>query len=78
MRGFFRQRRSVSPPGHPYDRTGPGEHAGSGEHAGPGARTGPGGRPRVLGVRGLRARGIRTGLRWKLSAAIALVGALVA
>lgn len=72
MRGFFRQRRSVSPPGHPYDRTGPGEHAG------PGARTGPGGRPRVLGVRGLRARGIRTGLRWKLSAAIALVGALVA
>ncbi|PPS88624.1 two-component system sensor histidine kinase CseC [Streptomyces sp. MH60] len=66
MRGFFRQRRTVSPPGHPYDHTGPGEHAG------------PGGRTRILGARGLRARGIRTGLRWKLSAAIALVGALVA
>ncbi|MBH5133184.1 HAMP domain-containing histidine kinase [Streptomyces sp. HB-N217] len=37
---------------------------------------GPGARGLLAG--GLRARGIRTGLRWKLSAAIALVGALVA
>ncbi|MFF7335259.1 two-component system sensor histidine kinase CseC [Streptomyces sp. NPDC008150] len=62
--------------------TGPGStpadvlDAGAGDTAGagPAARTGSGARNRVRAL--FRAR-FRTGLRWKLSAAIALVGALV-
>ncbi|MBZ6089107.1 HAMP domain-containing histidine kinase [Streptomyces olivaceus] len=91
MRGFFRHR-TGSPPGRPNDhdgepegrgapdgRTGPGGRfasRGPGETTGPTGLTGP---ARPTGLRRLlRGRSIRTGLRWKLSAAIALVGALVA
>lgn len=73
MRGFFR-RRSASP-GRPSEGTGPGR---PGEGRRP-VRPGRGGRPGRPAVRpGIRTLGIRSGLRWKLSAAIALVGALVA
>ncbi|MFH9576148.1 two-component system sensor histidine kinase CseC [Streptomyces sp. NPDC017454] len=78
MRGFFR-RQTASPPGRPDDR--------AGAPAVPSARTGLRIRTGLRTRTGLRARtglsvhtglSIRTGLRWKLSAAIALVGALVA
>ncbi|WP_406331980.1 two-component system sensor histidine kinase CseC [Streptomyces sp. NBC_00203] len=69
MRGIFQRLGSMSPGG--------GRRRGRG--TGPGGGTGPG-----LGGSGgaaggpFGAGGIRTGIRWKLSAAIALVGALVA
>ncbi|WP_330306434.1 MULTISPECIES: two-component system sensor histidine kinase CseC [unclassified Streptomyces] len=69
MRGIFQRRGSMSPGG--------GGRRGRG--AGPGGGTGPGlggGSGAAGGPFG--AGGIRTGIRWKLSAAIALVGALVA
>ncbi|MFC7266228.1 two-component system sensor histidine kinase CseC [Streptomyces lutosisoli] len=69
MRGIFQRRGSVGPGG--------GRRRGQG--AGPGGGTGPGlggGSGAAGGTFG--AGGIRTGIRWKLSAAIALVGALVA
>ncbi|GAA4013388.1 HAMP domain-containing sensor histidine kinase [Streptomyces marokkonensis] len=74
MRGFF-QRQTASPQGRPDD------HAGA--PAVPSARPGPSTRAKLrtradLGIRIRTGLSIRTGLRWKLSAAIALVGALVA
>ncbi|MGV9551294.1 two-component system sensor histidine kinase CseC, partial [Streptomyces ardesiacus] len=88
MRGFFRHR-TASPSGRPYEPTGPGGRARV-LHAGGIDADGLGPHGPAAGTRGARAvgarllarlwgaRGLRTGLRWKLSAAIALVGALVA
>ncbi|MFI7387400.1 two-component system sensor histidine kinase CseC [Streptomyces sp. NPDC049813] len=71
-------------PGGPGGRGGPGGPGGPGVPGGPGGRGGPGAggaRSRVtlrtLLPRRLR-RSLHTGVRWKISVAIALVGALVA
>ncbi|WP_327430642.1 MULTISPECIES: two-component system sensor histidine kinase CseC [unclassified Streptomyces] len=69
MRGIFQRLGSVGPDG--------GRRRGRGTGPGGGTRPGLGGGSGAAGGT-FGAGGIRTGIRWKLSAAIALVGALVA